>query len=116
MNPNMPRSVDHRLLFLPSLFGFVLIFWNASSGLGLSSIQGGPLAVADTLQSLQTELARRRKLVAELRAIGHTGFAVVLEESVEKLVSAIANLAGATAASPEPVAQQQQQIQPKKED
>jgi hypothetical protein len=69
--------------------------------------------VTDTLQSLQRELIRLRKLIDELRSLGHIGFATALEESVEKLVSDISNLTGA------PVAQatQQQQSQPEdKED
>jgi hypothetical protein len=70
--------------------------------------------MADTLQSLQIELARLRRLIDELRAVGHAGFAAALEGSVEKLVSDIANLTGA-AAPEQPAAQQQQQAQPDKD-
>jgi hypothetical protein len=70
--------------------------------------------MVETLESLRTELARLRKLISELRTVGHTGFAAILEESLEKLVSDIANLT--SAALEEPAAQQQQQIQPDKDE
>ncbi len=72
--------------------------------------------MADTLQSLQIELARLRKLIDELRAVGHAGLAEALRESLEKLVSDVAKLTGAAANPKQPVTQQQQQVQPKKED
>ena len=69
--------------------------------------------MADALQSLRVELARLRKLIKELRAAGHTGIASVLEETVGKVVSEIANLTGAAVQS---VTQQQQQVQPDEDD
>ena len=69
--------------------------------------------MAETLQSLQIELARLRRLVGELRNLGHNGFASVLEESLERLVRDIAKLTSAPVPS---VTQQQQQVQPDKDD
>lgn len=67
------------------------------------------MAVVDTLQSRQVELTRLRKLIGDLKSVGHTGIASALEESVSKVVDDIAKLT----ASPQTVTQQQQQVQPK---
>ena len=58
---------------------------------------------------MQLELARLRKLVSDLRALGYTGFAAPLEESAATLERKIAKLIGIAE-------QQQQQIQPKEKE
>ena len=66
-----------------------------------------------TLEALQIELVRLRRLVSEMRKLGHDGFASVLEESLERLASDISTLTS----DPIPSGtQQQQQIQPDKDD
>jgi hypothetical protein len=69
------------------------------------------MAVPDSIESLQTELARLFKLMTDARDSGNQALADLLAEQAARYLVKIADLS----APQQPVAQQQQQVQPDEE-
>jgi hypothetical protein len=74
--------------------------------------------VADTVETLQAELARLFKLMTEARASGDEALADLLAQQAARYLMRIADLRASPspAQEPQPAAQQQQQVQPKDEE